>query len=526
MRIIYTLIFTILLSALHAQESFLKYYDFKSEYGHLHGMHRVGDELIGTGIFWDTFISPNKLNIVVYKSNLDGGSLKYSYYRDVDSSAYTRIIIGPLYFQNILSLDDSSYVFCFYNLKKNYLEIFKFNKEFNLLNNNKVVSNNNPGSVAPSRIMLLNNNIYLSCDKNISTNQYKSYLFKFDKNLNLIWQKEIPSVEIVRSFEYDNISNEFVFSQYDGVDKITVTDTLLNLKRQIIKNESKKDVLWLNMKSVGDKGILTSNVDIIGNDQSGYSVLKSIVHYNKELNKVWKFSMGGLPDLTSEVVSIISSSDDAYFAYGQVGARVADVRDIYPTLDSIDIMILSTVKFKDDGKILWQRFDTLEQHYYYNDSYVECGGMVASDDGGIYVSGRVKWFDTIRINGEIKRKAIYRHFLMKIDSNGCVEGLHCNVEPKTETVLSVTPGLTAADDRLRIYPNPGTGRITVTRDEHTRSGLLTVYDAQGQPLISRKVSPGSEEIQLDLTGRSPGRYYVTVRQEDGKIVTGSFILVR
>ena len=84
--------------------------------------------------------------------------------------------------------------------------------------------------------------------------------------------------------------------------------------------------------------------------------------------------------MSSAVVNIIPSSDGAYFAYGQVGARVADIRNIYPSLDSIDIMMLSTVKFKDDGRILWQRFDTLEIGYY-NVSYAKSGGMVAAGDG-------------------------------------------------------------------------------------------------------------------------------------------------
>jgi len=524
MRIIYTLIFTILLSALHAQDSFLKYYDFKSEYGNIHGLCRVGDELVGTGIFWDTFISPNKLNIVVYKNDLNGESVDYQYYRDVDSSAYNRITIEALYFPNLITLSDSSFVFCFYNLKKSYLEIFKFDNQFNLLCKNKITAYDSTRSVSPSRILLLNDNIYLSGFEKVSTNGYKSHLFKFDLNLNLIWKKEIPDMEVVRSFEYNKENNEFIFSEYAQYDRIIITDTLLNKKITIFKEVSRKEVISLTIRSLNNKDFLLSNSDIFGDDIFGYSFSKNISKVNEDFNTMWTFSMGGLPDKGIAIVDIIPSSDNAYFAYGQVGARVADIRDIYAA-DSIDIMMLSTVKFKDDGKILWHRFDTLATGYYAA-SYAHCGGMVAADDGGLYISGRIDYYDTIRINGALKLKTLYKPFLMKIDSSGCVEGLHCNVEPKTETVLSATPGIAAADERLRIYPNPGTGRITVTRDEHTRSGLLTVYDAHGVPLISKKIAPGSEEIQLDLSGQPSGRYYVTLRGDGGKVIRSSFMIIR
>jgi len=521
MRIIYTLIFTILLSALHAQNSFLKYYDFESEYGNMHGLCRVGDEIVGTGIFWDTFISPNKLNIVMYKSDLNGDSVDYQYYRDVDSSAYNRITIGPLYFPNLITLSDSSFIFCFYNLKKSHLEIFKFDDQFNLLCKNKITAYDSTRSVSPSRILLLNDNIYLSGFEKVSTNGYKSHLFKFDLSLNLIWKKEIPSVEIARSFDYSILNNEFTFSEFDKGDKYIITDTFLNTEKAKKLADGLSDVYHENLKTTKDGEYLTSSYNLNGSP----NFTLNIVNRDENFNTVWKFGMGGIPGYKASVVNIIPSSDDAYFAYGQIGARTADIRDIYSSLDSIDIIILSTVKFREDGKILWQRFDTLEAGYY-NLSYADCGGMVAADDGGLYISGKITCYDTIRVNEELKRIALYKPFLMKIDSSGCVEGLHCNVEPKTETVLSAMPGLTAADDRLRIYPNPGTGRITVTWDEHIRSGLLTVYDVHGVPLISRKVYPGSEEIQLDLTGRMPGRYYVTIRGADGRMTGGSFVLVR
>jgi len=521
MKHIFAFFSVVIFSSLNAQESFLKYYDFNTPYCEIYDIEIINKEIFGTGFGWDTTLIPPRQLFYVFNTDIKGSLIDHIFYHEEDTSSYSPIIIGPLYFQCLLPLGDSSFVVSYFNMNKGYLEIFRFDTNLNLLNKNKILANNSNTAVFPSKILLLDECIFLSGLESLSTGVYKSYLFKYSKDLELIWKKEIPNIERVRSFEYNKEKNEFSFSEYNAGDKYVTTDTLLNAKGIIPLYNMLLDVYHEHMRFTTDGDYLTASYNLNGTSDFTLNIVKR----DSLANTLWKFGLGGVLGYKASVVNIIPSSDGAYFAYGQVGARTADTRDIYSSLDSIDIMMLSTVKFREDGRILWQRFDTLELGYY-NISYAKSGGMVASDDGGIYVSGDVTCYDTIRVDGEIKRKTVYKHFLMKIDSSGCVEGLHCNVEPKTETILSVTPGITAADDRLHIYPNPGTGRITITRDEHIRSGLLTVYDARGVPLISRKVSPGSEEIQLDLTGRSPGRYYVTVRQEDGKIATGSFILVR
>jgi hypothetical protein len=522
MKYIFTCIWIIIsLPLLFSQNSFLKYYDFKSEYGNIHALCRVGDELMGTGIFWDTFIAPNKLNIVAYKSDLNGDSFKYSYYRDVDSSAYTRIIIGPLYFQNILFLDDSTYVFCFYNMKKNYLEIFKFDNDFNVLNTNKIIAYNNNNSVFPSKMLLLNGDIYLSGFEKISTNIYRSHLFKFNQDLNLISKKEIPGIERVRSFGYNILDNEFTFSEFDKGDEYVITDTLLNTKKTKKLADGLSDVYHENLKTTKDGKSLTSSYNLNGSPNFTLNIVKR----DEEFDMVWKFGMGGIPGDRATVVNIIPSSDNAYFAYGQVGARVVDIRDIYSSLDSIDIKILSTVKFRDDGKILWQRFDTLETGYY-NLSYAECGGMIAADDGGIYTSGKITCYDTIRVNDELKRIIQYKYFLMKIDSNGCVEGLHCNVEPKTETILSVQPSLPTDAGKMTVYPNPTTGIVTVDMGMTRVAGQLTVYNVLGEVVATRSLAGDEKGVQLDLSGQPSGQYYITIRRDDGKMAKASFIIHR
>jgi|GEM_PF-1389735 len=518
--------FCIIYSILGGQNSFIKYYEFNNIIFHFHDVAVVGDSYIVTGVGWDTLITPERQTFFNARMDRSGDLLDFSYYDDGDSSEYGISTSGPAYIPCITAIDDTSFIMTYSNFSKRVLELFLYNTELHLVKKCYVENELKNMNVFPKQLKYLNGCIYLAgTEYDFNKKIYESFLFKLSSNLDILWKKRIPNIEKIRSFEYDKNNNEFIFSQYEGQDRIVITDTALIQKKEIEKNVSMEKVIFYNLKSIEKDRVLLSNSDVFGNEMSGYKFSKNISCFNKDFNRIWTFNMGGIPDQRSAVTTIIPSSDDAYFAYGQIGARVADIRDLYPASDSFDIRILSTVKFRDDGKILWQRFDTLEAHYY-EASEAFSGGISACSDGGAVVTGDVRWFDTMRIDGVLKIKPGYKHFLMKIDSSGCVEGLHCNVEPKTETVLSATPGIAVADNRLRIYPNPGTGRITVTRDEHTRSGLLTVYDVHGVPLISKKIAPGSEEIQLDLSGQPSGRYYVTLRGDGGKVIRSSFMIIR
>ena len=115
---------------------------------------------------------------------------------------------------------------------------------------------------------------------------------------------------------------------------------------------------------------------------------------------------------------------------------------------------------------------------------------------------------------------------MKIDSNGCVEGLHCNVEPKTETVLSVQPPLSTDVWKLSVYPNPSTGIVTVDPGTAVTKGILTVYNTLGEVVATRSLAGDESSVQLDLSGQPSGQYYITIRREDGKMAKASFIIHR
>lgn len=59
-----------------SQNSFIKYYNLETPYGNIHGMCKINNEIIATGIAWDTSYKPNRHNIFLFKCDLKGNLLK------------------------------------------------------------------------------------------------------------------------------------------------------------------------------------------------------------------------------------------------------------------------------------------------------------------------------------------------------------------------------------------------------------------------------------------------------------------
>lgn len=68
---------------------------------------------------------------------------------------------------------------------------------------------------------------------------------------------------------------------------------------------------------------------------------------------------------------------------------------------------------------------------------------------------------------------------------------------------------TSAPAELTLAPNPTNGIVTVTLPDAMRAGgRITVFDALGKQVISRRASQGTERITLDLSAAQEGIYFV------------------
>ena len=141
------------------------------------------------------------------------------------------------------------------------------------------------------------------------------------------------------------------------------------------------------------------------------------------------------------------------------------------------------------GEVLWQ-------HSYFSDSnnFAYIRDMVEKSDGSLVFIGK-SFNDTLpawHAMGDL--------WLIGTDSNGCeLPGCGNGLFPASV----ISPQLPAAS--LRVYPNPTTGRLTISAPEQ---GMFIVYDLQGQQTARYSVIKGETEIVLPgvVSGVYLGRF--------------------
>ncbi|TXF91775.1 T9SS type A sorting domain-containing protein [Neolewinella aurantiaca] len=102
------------------------------------------------------------------------------------------------------------------------------------------------------------------------------------------------------------------------------------------------------------------------------------------------------------------------------------------------------------------------------------------------------------------------------------DGAH--VEKHRTADLTSTRSTPRAVADLRPFPNPTSGRISLTLPRSSSSTLISVYSAEGRQVTVSTVPAGTEIFDLDLSGRSPGIYYLRWLDAAGAQHTGCFVL--
>lgn len=94
-------------------------------------------------------------------------------------------------------------------------------------------------------------------------------------------------------------------------------------------------------------------------------------------------------------------------------------------------------------------------------------------------------------------------------------------------IVGIDPGMAARDLTLYPpYPNPATSSVGIRFAlQHPQRVAITVYDAQGRPVLEADAAPrpaGDQTVDLDLQSLPAGAYYYTVQAERG-VLAGKFL---
>jgi hypothetical protein len=200
------------------------------------------------------------------------------------------------------------------------------------------------------------------------------------------------------------------------------------------------------------------------------------------------------------------------------------------------------MKTDPNGDTLWTRAYGATDYNYYG------RGLLVHSDGGCVVSGYVQ--------GDLPDANSGLPCLMKMDSLGhlacyeqyipiqvfdlfptdssftltSVDGATMQVASVTDTILPpivVYDGCTFAtglppaalyrlQSKVKVYPNPTTGRITVQfTDPLTAESYYSVYDTMGRLLYQRPLPQGQQTEEVDLSRFGQGTYVLKFTSPEG-----------
>ena len=149
------------------------------------------------------------------------------------------------------------------------------------------------------------------------------------------------------------------------------------------------------------------------------------------------------------------------------------------------------LKYTKDGKILWERIDTILFHPEYG-SYSKANGSVVLSSGSIIVAGTgIKYFDA---------GSKFVGYLLKVDKSGCLDG-------KCPSFLSSTVPIDQHYKPLEVYPNPTSGILNVNTPLPIQN--LYLIDVQGRTFTLN--TQYKEDNQLDLSQLPSGNYMLFVQ---------------
>ena len=86
---------------------------------------------------------------------------------------------------------------------------------------------------------------------------------------------------------------------------------------------------------------------------------------------------------------------------------------------------------------------------------------------------------------------------------------------ETDGILDVEDNFS---NSFKIYPNPATEIINIQSSNLIESVELSIYNLQGQELVSDYKTPENGNISVDLSGLSTGIYFIKIASEDVSVV--------
>ncbi|HSY76840.1 MAG TPA: T9SS type A sorting domain-containing protein, partial [Bacteroidia bacterium] len=170
-------------------------------------------------------------------------------------------------------------------------------------------------------------------------------------------------------------------------------------------------------------------------------------------------------------------------------------------------------------------------------TYFNWGGIDLDCKGDIYIgdSSRVGIYDStltfkssIALTGNIyDLKATNSGLLyacgkgfvsaVSIASTGCIDSTCSGLLTSINTITN--------NNSISIYPNPNTGRFTITTKGINENTVLAIYNVLGQEVYTETLKQTQDNYNIDLNSQPKGIYLYRILTEKGLLIyTGKLVI--
>ena len=374
-----------------------------------------------------------------------------------------------------IRVDNDNNVIAGYNLKGVY--ITKYTSSGDSLWT-KVISDDTSHFVLNNILTDAFNNIYISIAQlyyegsDVPYSRIHTYMY--DKNGNIIWH------DIFDGYN----SKKIVLDNKNNI--IQLIDNVILKVNQEGKIEWKIDS---GITVLTDLGISTDNNIIV----TGYDMVNNSFDYFTK-----KYSTDGIEYWLQTFNSAKNLQDHAF------ALAIDNLNNIYvtgSTSDSVDQGNSYTVKYSDNGSLLWQQKFGAPHSNYNNAKF-----LFLDDSSNVYVAGDV----ADSTNG-------WNFFILKINQK-----MGSNVDNRNS-------GLPNAYSLSQNYPNPFNPTTTIKYSVPKSSFVsLTVYDLLGREiasLVNEEKPPGVYTVNFNGSNFASGIYFYRFRA-GSFIQTKKFVLIK
>ena len=457
--------------------------------------------------------------LYIVKSDENGNILDHKYiFEDKKWLSYWPSIVNR---PKIAVMDSSRFAVVLANIDNLATEVFCIDTNLTKIWQAGIPKYSYNGGEWPKKVITDGDNIYIAM---LTLTKSSDYIYtkvvKINNKGKLQWTKTTSQINYLWGFTFDkekkhlllsgaNIINDPPFKNY--VTKLDTSFKMLSYK--YLNLNSKEDFGYNILHLANSNDYITDSYDFIPSpDYSpegvslGYGL--NITRRDTNLNPIWKIALFPPTSYNNGFSSILPSKDGYFYAFGQVVTFMYDVADYTGFTDSVPVLNSFVTKFTEDGKVIWQRLDTLDFSPVYNYSWTEAGGVVAMEDGGLMINGTCRDYETHNRKG----------WMMRLDANGCLIKGDC-------ATSSLSDPLEITENDFDIYPNPTTGIVNIMMNKknlYKGTFKFTTFDAMGR--IVKEGTMNEDNAILNLEDLNSGIYFLKIMYNDHEFGIRKIIL--